>query len=413
MKTFGKKRTRLGFNIHLLFSVFFSVILLFPIIPPSVEGNVVRDQILIGMSTALSGPASDIGRNMKMGVEACFKETNDSGGIHGRPLKLVVLDDGYQPDSAEKNMNELVDTHKVLAVVGNVGTPTAERTVPIANKKRVLLYGAFTGAGILRKNPPDRYIINFRASYAEETAAMVNGLLQMGTRPNEIAFLTQNDGYGQSGYDGAVAALRRKGYMNTDSLVHGRYNRNTLNVEDAVVEIATADIDPMAVIMVGTYMPVARFIKFFRSSFPDTYFLNVSFVGSSSLLKVLGPHAENVIVTQVVPHYNSDLPGVAAYRNAMRNFFPENTLSFVSLEGYLASKLFVESLKRVGGPLTRESIIDALETIQQLDIGIGIFISLGKTNHQALHTVWPTKTRKTSTEIGPPYVLEPYAFGIR
>lgn len=204
--------------------------------------------------------------------------------------------------------------------IGNVGTPTAIVTVPIANEKKILLFGAFTGAGVLRKSPPERYIMNYRASYVEETSAMINGLLKSGIKPEEIAFFTQNDGYGDAGYKGALAALKKTGYAKAESLAHGRYPRNSLNVEEGLSDILDADVEPKAVIMVGAYNPCAKFIELAKEELPDALFLNVSFFGSVPLLKKLGDNSENVIVTQVVPHYNDDLPGLKEYRQRLKYF---------------------------------------------------------------------------------------------
>jgi ABC-type branched-subunit amino acid transport system substrate-binding protein len=213
---------------------------------------VTDSEVVVGMSTALSGPAQALGQGVKAGVAARFAELNAAGGIHGRKVRLVALDDGYEPDRCAPNMRKLIDEEKVFAVIGNVGTPTAIVSVPIANEKKTLLFGAFTGAGVLRKSPPDRYIINYRASYAEETAAMIGGILdEMGVAPEEIAFFTQNDGYGDAGYNGAIKALEARGYAQAKDLAHGRYTRNTTNVEDGLIEILEAPVPPRVVIMVG------------------------------------------------------------------------------------------------------------------------------------------------------------------
>ncbi len=193
--------------------------------------NVQAAEIKVGMSTALSGSAQALGQGMKRGIEAYFKQVNQSG-VNGNTLKLVALDDGYEPAKAAPNMRRLIDEEKVLAVLGNVGTPTAIVSVPIANEKKTLLFGAFTGAGVLRQTPPERYIINYRASYAEETAAMIEGLLSSGIKSEEIAFFTQNDGYVDAGYNGAMKALKAKGVANPENLTHGRYTRNTLSSPD-------------------------------------------------------------------------------------------------------------------------------------------------------------------------------------
>lgn len=350
-------------------------------------------EINVGMSTALSGPAQALGQGMQAGVEAYFNKVNAAGGVHGNSLKLIAIDDGYEPSKAAPNMRKLIDELQVISVVGNVGTPTAIVTVPIANEKKTLLFGAFTGAGVLRKTPPDRYVINYRASYAEETAAMIDGLLSAGIKPEEIAFFTQNDGYGDAGYKGAVSALKSKGFTDTHKLAHGRYTRNTLNVEEALSVILDAKVEPRAVIMVGAYAPNASFIKIAREDFPDTLFLNVSFVGSVALARELGDAGEGIIVTQVVPDFNSDLPGVVEYRQAMKTYAPDKVPGFVSLEGYIVAKIFVEGLKKSGPEQTRESIIDGLQSLGNLDVGIGETLKYSASEHQGSHKVWPTIIR--------------------
>lgn len=337
------------------------------------------------MSTALTGPAAALGNGVKAGVEAYFNEINSAGGVNGHTFKLVALDDGYEPSKAAPNMRTLIEKEKVVAVLGNVGTPTAMVAVPIANELKTPLVGAFTGAGVLRKTPPEKYIVNYRASYAQETAAMVDGILGSGIKPEEIAFFTQNDGYGDAGFNGAKKALAAKGFNNIDRLAHGRYERNTTNVEAALGAMFDVDVEPKAIIMVGAYKPCAAFIKMAREEFPDAKFLNVSFVGSEALKKELGAAAEGVIITQVVPHFESNLPAVKAYRKAMRG-----SPDFVSLEGYLIAKIFVEGVKNAKDPTDRESVLSGLESVKDYDLGIGDKVTFSATARQASNQVWPT-----------------------
>src|SRR5262249_35965767 len=139
-------------------------------------GPVIRgvsdNEIRFGMSAPFSGPARELGQQMKIGVEAAFKLANEAGGVHGRQLSLVAADDGYEPERTAQTMKQLYDTHQVFGIVGNVGTPTAVVALPYALEKHMLFYGAFTGAPLLRRDPPDRYVFNYRASYAEETDAV-------------------------------------------------------------------------------------------------------------------------------------------------------------------------------------------------------------------------------------------------
>lgn len=354
--------------------------------------------INLGMTTALSGPAKALGEEMKLGIDAYLNKVNKEGGIKGNQLKLTALDDGYEPTKAAPNMRQLIDEKQVLAVIGNVGTPTAIVTAPIANEKATPLFGAFTGAGVLRKTPPDRYVVNYRASYAEETEAMINGLLEIGVKPEEIAFFTQNDGYGDAGYHGAVNALKAKGFSDTGKLAHGRYTRNTLNVEEGLGVLLDATTEPKAIIMVGAYAPCAKFIKLAKQEFPKALFLNVSFVGSQALLNALGGDAEGVIVTQVVPHYQAGRPLIKEYQSALSEYQPKSQPSFVSLEGYIAAKIFVLALQKADDPFSRESVVNSIEQLGSFDIGMGVPLSFSATEHQASHTVWPTIIRNGSFE---------------
>ncbi|MBL7649276.1 MAG: ABC transporter substrate-binding protein [Candidatus Hydrogenedentes bacterium] len=363
------------------------------------------------MSAALSGPAADLGIEMSLGVRTAFDELNRAGGVQGRPLQLIALDDGYEPERAVPNMHRLIEQDNVLALVGNVGTPTAVAAVPIANRAGVPFFGAFTGAGggggapparggvdyparDAPPTPPDRVVVNYRASYAEETEAMVDALVEVvGVRPAEIAFFTQRDAYGDAGFAGGARALKRHGLEDPLNVAHGRYERNTLAVENGLADLLLHDTLPKAVIMVGAYAPCAEFIKLARTSGLNGFFLNVSFTGAEPLRLALGEAGEGVIITQVVPHFESALPAVEAYRKALSSLDPEAAPSFGSLEGYIAARILCRALESVSGPIGRDAIIESLESLGTFDIGLGTPLELGPDKHQACHQVWPTVIR--------------------
>ena len=366
-----------------------NLLYLFFILFFSYQAWAAEEYIKVGMTSALTGPLSFIGQNMRDGIDAYFQRINNSGGINGKRLKLIVKDDEYEPHLAARNMRQLIDEENVIAVIGNVGTPTAVVTVPIANEKKTLLFGAFTGADLLRKFPPDRYVINYRASYKEEAATMVDCILALGIKPEEIAFFTQRDGYGDAGFTGAESALKARGFTDVSSLVHGRYTRNTLNVESALAKLIDAPTKPKAVIMAGGYKPSAKFIKLAREQFPELLFFNLSFVGSYALLNVLGEDAENIIVTQVVPDFSSDLVIARDYMADMNKYKNNIIPGFVSFEGYIVSKIFVEALKNVKGNLSKEKLIDAFYKMDNFNIGLDEKISYSSIKNQAVHRVWP------------------------
>jgi ABC-type branched-subunit amino acid transport system substrate-binding protein len=343
------------------------------------------------MSTALTGPAADLGMHMRAGVAAAFAEQNSAGGVRGQLLDLIVLDDGYEPSATARNMRQLTEVEQVAAVVGNVGTPTAVVAIPIATDSRTPFVGAFTGAGILRKSPPDRYVINFRASYAEETAAMVEALIRHGVLPSEIAILSQRDSFGDVGSADVAAALERYAPNVSSEIVRGTYERNTLAVEGALADIFIQDPLPKVVIMIGTYAPCAKFIRLAKEVGFQPRFIGVSFVGSNSLARELGPQADGVIITQVVPDPNSTLPLVSQARKALE--LTGGQLNFGSLEGYAVGRMLCLALKSIEGPISREAIVDALEGLGQFDIGLGEPLELTRREHQASHCVWPTLIR--------------------
>lgn len=352
-------------------------------------------EIVFGMSSPLTGPAKELGRQMKLGVETAFQATNDAGGVHGRKLRLVALDDGYEPTRTATVMSELYDKEKVFGIVGNVGTPTAVVAVPFALQRNMLFYGAFTGANLLRRDPPDRYVINFRASYAEETAAVVKYLVKVRRiKPTQIAVFAQQDAFGDAGYAGVQKAMR--GLRNDGgSVLRVGYVRNTVDVGEAVTRVMDHSAAIKAVVMVGTYRACAKFIEKIRDINPGMILSNVSFVGSTALaeeLRLLGPkYADGVIVTQVVPPVESHSTAVLKYKAALENYFPGETPDYVSLEGYLAATVLVEALRRAGRDLDTERLVNAFEGIRGLELGIGTMISFGVGEHQGSHKVWGTQ----------------------
>jgi ABC-type branched-subunit amino acid transport system substrate-binding protein len=375
--------------------------------PAVVVRGVTDDAITLGMSAAFSGPSRELGNHMKLGLDTAFAEINEHGGVAGRALRLVALDDGYDGKRALANVQQLIDDRKVFAIIGNVGTPTAKEALPYALAHKVPFLGAFTGSGLLRRDPPDRYVFNYRASYEDETAKMIGYLVDVKKLPDHsIVVFAQNDSYGDAGYEGATKMLRKKG--RSDEVLRVGYDRNTIAVDDAVNKVVdysnavvrmgngdTVRKHPVkAIVMVGTYKACARFIQKIRDHKLDPVFLNVSFVGSNALadeLKEMGPgYGNGVIVTQVVPHFDSGATGIIHYRDALKKYHSDQQPDFISLEGYIVGQLFAEGLRRAGRELDTEKLIDALEQLRDFDPGTGGSLSFSVSQHQASHKVWGT-----------------------
>jgi ABC-type branched-subunit amino acid transport system substrate-binding protein len=365
---------------------------------PVIRG-VTDSEIRFGMSAPFTGPAKELGQQMKLGIESAFKVVNDAGGVHGRQLSLVAADDGYEPQRTAVTMKDLYEARQVFGIVGNVGTPTAAVAVPYALEKRMLFYGAFTGANLLRRDPPDRYVINYRASYAEETDAVVRYLVKVRRlRMDQIAVFAQQDAYGDAGFAGVAKAIRALGGDDA-TILRLNYTRNTIDVDDAIARLRTHKPPIKAIVMVAAYRAAAKFIEKTRDLYPGMTYTNVSFVGSTALadeLMLLGPRfANGVIVTQVVPAVDGYSSVALAYKAALANHVPGVAPDYVSMEGYVAANVLIEGLKRAGPQLDTEKLVDAFEAMRNFDLGLGTPISFGRAEHQGSHKVWGTQLDAT------------------
>ena len=328
--------------------------------------------IVIGQSAAFSGPASELGNEMRAGALAYFQQVNAAGGVNGRKIELRSLDDGYESDRAAANTKKLIDDG-VFLLFGYVGTPTSNASKPIFTAARVPFVGPFTGAESLR-NPLNRYIFNVRASYYDETEKIVGQLV--GQTLTKIAVFYQNDDYGKAGLAGVERAMQRR---NLKIVATGTVERNTVDVAAAVAAIGKAD--PQGVVMISAYKSCAAFIKAMRAAGHNPQFMNVSFVGSKALASEAGPAGRGVGITQVVPFpWNIATPIVKEYQQLYSASTKKDDYSFTSLEGFLSAKVLVEGLRRTGSDLTREKFITAMESMRDVDVG-GFLVTFTPTSH--------------------------------
>ncbi len=345
------------------------------------ERGVSAERVLFGQSAAFSGPAGELGRNMRLGIEAAFAEVNARGGVHGRRLDLESLDDAYEPEAAIANTAKLAKETGVFALIGAVGTPTSRSAVPVAAANGVPYVAPFTGAEFLR-DPKSRIVVNLRASYYQETEEMVRRLIaDLGI--DRIAVLYQDDTFGRAGYRGVQRALKRRGLA---PVATGVYARNTTAVKTALLDLRSAR--PGAVVLVGAYRPVAAFIAWARHIGFNPVFMTISFVGSNALLRELGSAGEGIFVTQVVPFPTADRPPVlAAYRRALARHAPGARPGFVSLEGYLAGRLAIVALQFCGKQPDRTCFLEMLKRQETIDLD-GFRLRYGPNDNQGSDAVF-------------------------
>ena len=341
--------------------------------------------LVFGQSAALTGPASELGTGMRQGLLAAFEEVNRSGGLGGRQLSLVTLDDAYEPEAAIANTRTLIEEIQALALIGAVGTPTSRAAQPVAAEAGVPYIAPFTGAEFLREAELRPNVINVRASYFQETAEIVARLTaDLGL--TRIGIFYQADSYGRAGLQGLRLALEAH---DLPLAAEADYPRNTESVKVPLLDLRR--FQPEAVVIIGAYQPAAALIRWARRLGFNPHFVNISFVGSSALARELGADGEGVYITQVVPFPADDsLPVVARYRRALTLVAPEAAPGFVSLEGYLAGRLLIEGVRRAGAEVSPATLLEALRRTSTVDFG-GFELSYGPADNQGSDRVYLTR----------------------
>ena len=368
-----------GIKAHFLRSALKNLVLIlffFPLKGYSSFG-VTQNSILFGQSSALSGNAQYLGTNMKKGVLSAFNEVNQAGGVHGRQLKLVSLDDAYEPEKAIENTRRLIHKHKVFALIGGVGTPTSRAVLPILSEESIPYIGPFTGAEFLRDKKL-KNVINIRASYQQEIQYIAQQLTEK-LNIQRISILYQDDSYGRAGLQGLEIALKKK---NMSIASQGVYLRNTTAVKTALLEIMVQN--PNAVVIVGAYLPTARFIELADSLNFKPLFIGLSFVGTTALSLELKNSSTAVAVTQVVPFPH------------LSKAHQKKDFNFVSLEGYLAGRLTIEVLRKIGKNPTRTQFLKTIQKMKNFSID-GFPLQYGKDDNQGSDQVFLTAVQKGKT----------------
>jgi ABC-type branched-subunit amino acid transport system substrate-binding protein len=350
--------------------------------------GITDEEIIIGSSSALTGHASFLGTQYIHGSLAYINEINAKGGVNGRKIKLITYDDQYDPVKTVANTQKLILEDKVFILFDYVGTPTGVKIIDMTEEAKVPVLGLFTGAEELR-TPFRPYIFNVRASYYQETEAAVDYFIKkFGFK--RIAVFYQDDAFGLAGLRGVEIALNR---YELKPIATGTYFRGTEDVENALIAIKNSN--PEAIVMIGTYTPLAKFVKLYKEQGFDPYFHSVSFVGADAFASELSGKGINtsnkIIVTQVVPDpYETSaiyLKSVNDYRELTAKYFPEDKPNYVGLEGYINAVVLVKVLNGAGRELSRDKFITTIESLEDYAVGIGVPVNYGPYDHQAFDKV--------------------------
>lgn len=329
------------------------------------------DRIVIGQSAPFTGPSAQLGLQFHLGAQLHFEQVNAKGGVNGRRIELQRLDDGYEPERCVANTKQFI-ADGVFALFGYVGTSSSLAALPLASEAKTPFFAPFTGAQALRE-PFNRYAIHVRASYFDETAAIVRQVTSTGIK--KLAVFYQNDAYGKTGLEGVQRALKA---LNLETVAQGSVERNSSDVAQALKDILAAK--PEAIVQIGAYKACATFIRLARQQGFGGNFYNVSFVGTQALMDELGAVAKGVVVSQVMPFPYAPATQLSGEYLADLKDKRGQAPNYSGMEGYVAAKVFVEALKRAGRGATRESFIDAIHGMQAVNLG-GFPVDFGPQKH--------------------------------
>ena len=334
--------------------------------------------IVLGQSAPLTGPAAQLGIQLRSGARLVLDALNAAGGINGHRLELVTLDDGYEPDRCKANTEKLIKDG-AFALFNYVGTPTSLAALPLVHEAKIPFFAPFTGAEALR-DPFNRYVFHLRASYFQETALIVKQLTSLGLK--KIAVFYQDDAYGKAGFEGVRRALKER---NLEPAGLGTVVRNSVDVQQAVKAIIPQQ--PDAVVQISAYKSCAAFIRQARKAGYGGTFYNVSFVGTQALADELGKDGNGVAVSQVMPFpFSTTTVITREYLAAVQKTNGQLQPNYSGIEGFIGAKVLAEGLRRAGANPTRESLVFGLESIQNADFG-GFLVNFGPRTHTASNFV--------------------------
>lgn len=331
--------------------------------------------IVIGQVAPLSGVLASTGRQMVVGGKIYFDHINATGGVHGRKIRVLVVDDGYKVDETVRLTKELLARPEVVALYGFAGTANVGKllTDGVLDQGGAALVAPYTGGESLR-NPFNPWIFHLRAGYADEAEHMVQQVTTLGMR--RIAVMYQDDGFGKAGLEGVQKALAKRDLKLSAG---APYERNTDKVDEAVKQITASDAQ--AVIMISVNRSTSAFVRRYRESGGGAQLYNISVVDPAEIVKLAGlKNAHGLGISQVVPYpYTPNLPAIREYQALLKKYAPNELINYTSFEQFLGAKVLVEALRRAGPGPTRARVVKALESITQFDLG-GITVKYSPEN---------------------------------
>lgn len=342
--------------------------------PARAEPGVTDKAILLGQSAVFSGPVAETGNNYRRGIELYFAQANKAGGINGRQLQLVALDDAYDPKRTVENTRALIDDKKVFALIGYVATANLIASLPIAEEAKVPMFAPLVGTTSFRTKH-SRYLFHVRASYRAELARIAQQLVVVGS--DSVAVVYQDSVFGKSNMQTLVELLQENKLKLVKALPMAI---NATDANDIVAQLKQAAPKVIVMVMAGTMSEVLiRDVRAANLGAP-LYTISVGVADAKASARRLNGSLRGVITASIVPSPKLERYGIVKeYRQAVQAS-GGGADNYTVLEGYIAAKVLAEGLRRAGRAPTREGLITALEGLGKLDVG-DFVVEYGPTNH--------------------------------
>ncbi|WP_369643522.1 ABC transporter substrate-binding protein [Acidovorax sp. A79] len=338
------------------------------------SAGVTDSEIVIGQSCQLSGPLAALTSEVRQGAALYFDHVNASGGVRGRKIRVVALDDAYDPKKAAENTKKLIDEDKVLALFQYAGTPPALAALPIAEERGVPFIAPFTGSDGLRQ-ASSRYVFNIKAGYATELDATVKQLASVGIA--RIAAVYLNNPFGTGGLASVEKSVKNH---KVELVAQAPLEVDGSKMADAVASVAKTT--PQAIIVISAGKPSVDFVDAYLAAGHRSTFYMLSVISNAQLVKALGERARGVVVSQVVPSpWNQSMPISREFQTlAKAKGITEYTFS--QMEGFISARFLVEALQRAGAKPTRAGLVQAMESMKSVNLG-GYPVELSATQHSS------------------------------
>lgn len=326
------------------------------------DEGITPTEIRLGASQVLSGPLGPQTLQYGEGARLLFEAVNKRGGIHGRKISFVSLDDAFDPARALENTRRLVEQDKVFLLFNSTGTAQTAAVLPYLSEQKTILFGPVTGASGLRSSF-NRYVFHVRASYANESERMVSQLKQIGV--SRIAFFYQEDGLGKALLGEVRQAVSQQGLPPVVEI-----KVDPASPDFAAAAAATVDAAPQAVIVGTAGLTFPRYVAAVQATSARPVFYGFSVASLDVINRELKDRARGIVLAQIMPSLrNTSIPVVVEYLQHLRDKDPAAAPSASQFEGFVHARLLVEGLQRTGRDLNTERFISTMQSAREIAFG--------------------------------------------